>query len=203
MSVKLNGNSAASKNADTKNVKAVTSNVIVKKESELKKFKKQVFTEDGKTVKSMVVTNVIIPGVQRLLRDIISNAADWFIYGARGGGGSNHSGSGIGGVKYNNYFTNSKTAIASPQGSVPRTTVYSVNDVIFRELVDAEESLMQMREIVERYGSATVNDFYDMTSQKSQYTDQKYGWRDLSTAEVVRNRDGYHIRFPKVVVVAE
>ena len=58
---------------------------------------------------------------------------------------------------------------------------------------------MRLKEAVERYGMVSVVDFYDCISQPSKYTDQKYGWRDLSSATVIRVNGGYSIQFPKVV----
>ena len=49
----------------------------------------------------------------------------------------------------------------------------------------------------------SVLDFYDLVGLKTNQQDNKYGWRDLATASVVRVPDGYSINFPKIVVLED
>ena len=77
-------------------------------------------------------------------------------------------------------------------------TLYSVNEVVFPERADAEEVLLKMRESIASYGMVSVADFYDLINQRCSFTDQKWGWRDLRTADVIRVDAGFSIRFPRV-----
>lgn len=193
------GNSNASKGVRQQ---PVTSNVIVKKESEGSKFKKKFFAEDIKTVSGHVVDSIVIPSLQKIFSDIVKGGIDFLIYGNK----SSRSNSGPGIISYNNYYN--RNGIVSPytnpiNGGVPTkpATVYTVNEVIFRERANAEEVLLRMKEAISNYGMVSVGDFYDLIEQRSSFTDQKYGWKDLSSAEIMRENDGYSIRFPRVVVL--
>lgn len=193
----LKGNSNASKKPEERNIKPITEQVNVRKESEAKKLKRQFFSEDAKTVKGHVFSTVIIPGIQRLISDIVKNGIDWMIYGTKTPTGR----SGIGNVSYSNYYDRQRGAPTIPSSTYNRPNAYAVNEVSFFDRGEAEEVLLQLREQVDRYGMVSVADFYDMISQKHNYTDQKYGWRDLRTAEVIRVKDGYSIKFPKITPI--
>lgn len=191
------GNSNASKKQELeeRQMKAVTSNVVVKQESEVKKIAKQFFSDNAKNVGSHLVTDVLIPGIQKLVSDAIKNGIDWILWGT---GKKSSGSSGVGNVSYSSYYNRTPaTSYSQPQQT--RNDIYSVNDVTFNDRGEAEKVLMSMREQIIRYGMVSVSDFYDLISYKSNYTDNKYGWRDLSQAEITRYRDGFAIRFPKIV----
>jgi hypothetical protein len=191
----IKGNSNVSKES-SKNIKPVTTNVTVKKQSEVTKFKKQLFAEDSKSVKGHIVTTVLLPGIQRLMADAVKNGIDWLIYGSKGG--TNRPG-GIRNVSYQNYYNRTSNVPASSpnRNNATRPGAYSVNEVTFNDRGEAEETLARMRENVESYGMVSVADFYDMVGVKHAFTDNKYGWKSLGDTQVVRNRDGYSIQFPK------
>ncbi len=200
------GNSNAEKLKNNKDqilkreITPVTKNVVVKKESELKKFTKQFISEDSKLVKGHVLTNVIIPGIQHLLSDVIKNTVDGLIYGTKNVRTDQRGG--ISNVLYSSYYNRASGSTGYPvipkQTANSRSSVYSVNDVTFANRGEAEEVLYRLREAIERYGMASVSDFYDLISQSHAFTDSRYGWRDLKEASIDRVRDGYSISFPKI-----
>ena len=183
------------KDKEKKDISPVTSNVIVKKENELSKFKKQFFAEDAKSVKGHIFLNVVVPGLQRLMTDIVKNGIDWMIYGTKGG---SRTTGGARNISYTSYYdrNRAKPRTASPTRTKP--SLYSLNEVIFPDRGEAEQTLLRLEENVDRYGMVSAADFYDLINQKHSYTDNKYGWKSLETAEVVRNHDGYSIKFPTI-----
>lgn len=191
----LKGNSNAGKDV-TKIIKPITTNVTVKKQSEVSKFKRQLFAEDSKSVTGHIFTTVLLPGVQRLMADAVKNGIDWLIYGSKGGG--NRPGSARN-VSYQNYYNRTtNTPSASPtRSTAARPGAYSVNEITFNDRGEAEATLERMLENVDSYGMVSVADFYDMVGVKHAFTDNKYGWKSLGDTQVVRNRDGYSIQFPK------
>ena len=196
----LKGNSDAGKiktREEKPKIEAVTSNVVVKKESELKKFKSQFLAEDGKTVRQHLFKEVFVPGLQRVFSDLVKNGIDWLIYGIKGGPRQN-SGGGIRGVTYTDYSDRDRR-YSSPSRTSSRNNIYAVNDVVFKDRGEAEEVLLRLKEEASRYGSVSIGDFYDAINQRTDHTDFKYGWVDLDSADVVRSYDGYSIKFPKIV----
>ena len=88
MQEQFGGNSYKQRNnekvTEEKNIKPVTSKVTIKKQSEINKFGKKIFSEDAKSVGSHVIDSVVVPNIQKLITDIVKNAIDWLIYGVRG-----------------------------------------------------------------------------------------------------------------------
>lgn len=194
----LKGNSFASreqKDSEKEKIEPVTTNVTVKKPKN--KLLSKFFAEDAKTVGGHVLNVVVIPSLQKLFSDVIKGAVDWLIYGSKG----TQPKTGVSNVSYSRYYSSN----AQPQtafGANPmlnRSNVFAVQDVMFNERADAEEVLLRMAELVEKYGMVSVADFYELVGQRFAFTDQKYGWRDLRTAEIVRGISGFYIRFPKAI----
>ena len=178
--------------------KPVTTNVVVKKESEAKRLGKKFFAEDAKTVGSHVVESVVIPSLQKLLSDAVKGAIDWLIYGSKGSKNS----SGVGTISYGSYYNRSGYINQTPVYTNPmlnnKPTLYAVNDIIIADRGEAEEVLLRMKESINSYGMVSVGDFYDLVGQRANFTDQKWGWFDLRTADIIRVDGGFCIRFPKV-----
>lgn len=195
---KGNSNVAKEPKLDEKpKIQPITSAVTVKKESETKKLGKRFFSEDAKSVGGQVFGNVIIPSLQRLVSDAVKTAIDWIIYGKAtpmNGGPRN--------ISYTSYWRGPNApytpAPQIPASAYTKPTVYNVNEIIFDDRGEAEEVLMRLQEEVARYGLVSVADFYDMISQKHNFTDCKWGWRDLSQAQVMRLGAGFSISFPTV-----
>ena len=57
------------------------------------------------------------------------------------------------------------------------------------------------REIMDTYNVVTVADMYDLSGVTCNYTDNKYGWMNISNAQVIHGRDGYIIKMPRVVSI--
>ena len=84
-----------------------------------------------------------------------------------------------------------------------KTFIYTIDkfdiiEPIFATRRDAEEILNYMGDLIDEYGFVTVADFYDLVGVSGNYTDNKYGWTDISNAEIVRVKDGYMIKLPKI-----
>ena len=77
----------------------------------------------------------------------------------------------------------------------------SFDDIVIPSRQEADEVLEKMDEIIDRYDIVSVSDYYDLVGETGNYTDNKYGWSSLRTAEVVRVRDGYIIKLPKPKVI--
>ena len=78
---------------------------------------------------------------------------------------------------------------------------YNYDDVILDSRGDAEEVLDRLNEIIDQYQIASVADFYELVGVSGTYTDNRYGWTNLSGACVERTRDGYQIRLPRALPI--
>lgn len=200
------GNSDASKSTPSERrvITPVTTNVVEKKTNGIGKIKNRMFSEDAGSVGESVVSDVIIPKVQDLIVGAFKYMIDYVFYG-KAGASSASKRSGIGTVSYSNYYRPNGGSQPMPQ--LPMTayarpnTIYQIKDILFNDRAEAEEVILAMQDTIIRYGSVTVGDFYDMIGQHGTYTDQKYGWRDLSQTSPVRYGGGWRIDFPKVTPI--
>ena len=71
------------------------------------------------------------------------------------------------------------------------------DELVFDTEVEAEKVLTEARAILDKYGSVTVADVYEMTDVMTCYTDSIYGWTDLRKAEIVKSANGYTLRMPE------
>ena len=67
-------------------------------------------------------------------------------------------------------------------------------DLIFETRGEAERVLDAMNELIELYGTVRVADVYCLAGEWVPYTANKYGWKNLNTASVVRVCNGYKLR---------
>ena len=80
--------------------------------------------------------------------------------------------------------------------------MYECNDIIVLETrSEAEEVIQRMDELIDMYGVVSVADMYDLVGVSCNYTDTKYGWTNIRSAEPVRVRDGYIIKLPKALPI--
>lgn len=177
--------------------KVVTGEAKRIKKNEMARFKDVFISEDAKNVKSYILSDVLIPAIKKLINDIVTDGIQMILFG----GTSRKSGSScsrVNYVSYNNY-SNSRN-----ENSVVRRPVtgYSFDKIRIDNRGEAEEVLSQMDAIIEKYGMARVTDFYDLVGVTGNYTDNKYGWSNLSTARIVRTSDGgYVIELPRAMPI--
>ncbi|MGN1097963.1 MAG: hypothetical protein ACI4SS_03590 [Clostridia bacterium] len=168
----------------------VTGCVKTKKKTGIKKLADIFFPEDIESVKSYIVTDVIIP----LIKKSISDTVDVILYNGRNWQTRNSDASK---VSYRDCYRSNRS------GEVPKSrtrTGYEYDDVVVESRGEAEEVLERMDELISIYGIVSVADLYDLVGITGHYTDNKYGWTDIRNATVVRTREGnYWIRMPKAM----
>lgn len=67
----------------------------------------------------------------------------------------------------------------------------------FDSALEADTVLEMMRELISEYGYVCVADLKELTGERCDYTDHRYGWTDLSYAKVMRMRCGWELLIPK------
>ena len=169
--------------------KVVKGTVKKKRKSEVSKFKDTFISEDISSVKSYILLDVLVPSIKKALSDIVKDGIDMILYGDKQGNkNSSH-------VSYRNYSSNSR------QSNRASRTNYDFADLVFDTRSEAESVLSSMDELIDRYGVVTVADMCDLAGVTCNYTDNKYGWMNIASAQVVHGRDGYIIKMPRAVPV--
>lgn len=180
---------------DKKVEKVVQGAVKAKKKTGIDKFKDNFISEDAANIKSYIVMDVLIPAAKKAIDDIVKNGIDMILYG--GNDRSNRRPSEY--VSYDRRYSDRgsdryRTADRARSG-------YSYDDVILETRGEAEDVLARMDELIDTYGMVSVADLYDLVGITGNYTDNKYGWKNIRNAEPVRVRDGYMLRLPKATTL--
>lgn len=182
-----------------KQVAKVTKGMVRrKKKNEVSKLGGMFISEDASKVKSYILMDVLVPTIKKAISDIVTNGVDMILYGEVGQSKKRTYAST---VSYRDYYDN-RGISASRFDDPPRArtrTGYSFDDIILETRGEAEEVLSSMDELIETYGSVSVADMYDLVGISCEYTDNKYGWKNIRTAEPVRVRDGYMLKLPRAL----
>lgn len=180
----------ASEPAEKKIEKVITGNVKTKKKSDMHKLSDVFGGKDGAEVKEYLLSDVLVPGIKKIVWEIVTGAFDMILFGGNGHARKNTN---AGYVSYNNY---SNRREPSREVRPQARTRYSYDDLVLETRGDAEDVMDRMAEAIQDYGMVTVADMYDAVGLSCNYTDNKYGWRDLRDAQIVRVRDGYMLKMP-------
>ena len=187
---------ALASSEDKKIEKVVKGTVRTKKRSGLTKITDQLVSEDVNNVKSYILTDVFIPAVKKLVYDIITDGFSMILYGSTGAGKKKTIGSN---VSYRQFYDRRDDDRRTLSTSSSR---FEYDDLIFDSRGEAEAVLNQMDVIIDTYGFVSVADLYDLADLSAPYTSNKYGWTNVSTADVARLRDGgYVIKLPRAMPI--
>ena len=172
----------------------VSGSAKAKKRSVSSKLVNIFFPGDVKSVKQSVVQDVIIPTVKNIMLDSL----EMILFPDGRVGKRGKSGGILGGtrVSYGSYYEKGEKAVRTIKS---RMDVFDYDDVEFETRGDADAVLFALDDVIERYGSASVGDLYDLSQvSTTNYAVNKYGWTDLRDATVVAIRGGgWTIRLPR------
>ncbi len=182
--------------AEEKNITPVAHAKGMRKKN---KFVNSVIAEEAADVKNTIVGDVLIPALKKTIVDAVTNSIEMLIYGSTG----NIKRSGTSKVSYRSYYDDDgkrwKDRVNDRRDY--RSAGYDYDDLIFGTRGEAEMILDNMFEILDRYKVVTVADLYDLAGERGRYTDNKFGWTDISSASVVRIRDGFVIKLPRALAI--
>lgn len=152
--------------------------------------------KDGSVVRGYLFKDIFIPTLKRLTSELVTGAVNMLLYGdsapsARAQQSSN---------PYVSY--SSRYSVKPPQlkqNTVSGLDVFSFEKIMFSSKTDALAVLDQMYELLSTYQLVRVAQFYDLSNYITDNPQaNKFGWMDLSGAEVVSDYGGgYFIKLPK------
>ena len=177
--------------------------VVTKKKGIGEKFSETFLSSDLETVKRSVLFDILIPAAKDTLSDMTKGLIDGLLYGDRRGSRTYRDrGSSRVYRSYDSYYDD-RPRHRSRDDDAPfnLSSKPQVDNLIFDTRGDAEEVLSNAIDYIEEYDSITVKELYAYAGKKTDYTKDKYGWYDLSSASVERIREGYLLKLPKPVVI--
>lgn len=179
--------------------KVVQGKVKLKKKNEVRKFADVFVAEDTNNVKEYLLMEVAIPAIKNTIIDLITNGINMLLNGeTRSSSSRKRSGDYI---SYRDYSSRDRDR-RDRHDSASRGR-FDFDDLVFDSRNDAEATLEQMDDIIERYGMATVLDLYESADlgRSAPWTANRYGWSSLRSADIIKVRDGYVIKLPKAMPI--
>lgn len=175
--------------------KVIKGKIKQRKKSLGKRMSESFLEDDSHSVFEYILWDVLIPAAKDTIFDVVTNAGRMFLYGdhEKPRGISRDRGKSY--VSYSSYYDDDRRR---ERHRVNKRATHNFDDIIFDYKEDAEEVLDKLADLIDDYEMATVGDLYDLVGKTSSYTDQKWGWFNINTARVVRCRDGYSLRLPRV-----
>ena len=212
---------AAPKTGERQPLEQVTTGkVIVKKAGPGKRFRAIFIGEDGfRGTATRVLWDVIIPGAKDLLFDAgqeyLGRSLGIDTRGARRGNSLfnyNNIGSTLASrVNYNRpgFMTDPRDrqqqAQPAPKAGPPGRNVtlgnVTIDDIICASRIEADDVIGRMENLVERYKRVTVADLFDLVGITGEYTDENFGWVDLTGARPHRSGQGYRLDLPRPIQI--
>lgn len=180
---------------EPKKIERVVTGEVREKKSLLKSF----LAEDLGTVGGYILSDVIVPNVKKAVLDTVSNGFEMLLYGeVRSAKSSNTLGSR---VSYNKIYDGRQNSVAARSETSNRRLDYM--RLIFDSKSEAEAVLTSLIDIIDRYEVCAVSDLYETIGRSgdAEFTDNKYGWTNLGSAQVLRERDGYWLKLPKAMPI--
>ena len=168
---------------------------VSRKRSLGKKLGDILFNGDIQDVKSYVINDVLIPAIKETIFDMVNKGLDMVLFGGSSRSASKQNNQTY--ISYNNYSKRS-TSETRHRSSVRTEERANEEELIFRERGPAELVLEKIFAIFEEYHIVTKADLNDILNRSGNFTDNNWGWTDLSGASVERVRGGYLLNLPKM-----
>ena len=180
-----------------KKIDPVVSGVTTtQKKSGFNRFASTIIAEDLNSVGSWVFSEVLIPSFKKVISDVVTNGIDMLLYGKASGP---KSGSTMSKISYGSYYQRSYN---EPLRSGSNNNSFDYDNIVFSSRGDAEAVLTGMEDILDQFEVVSVSDLYELADVAApNYTANKYGWTSLRGAQVLRCKDGYIIKLPRVSVI--
>lgn len=190
-----NSHNSKEKEKEKKVEKVVQGQVQTRKKPLSKKFAETFLSDDVENVKGFIMFDVIVPTIKDTISNVVSSGVDMLLFGESRG----HNTTRRGDKSYVSYSSYSDRRGNRNDRSSARTSRHDFRDIILDSRGEAEEVLSNMVDILYDFHEVSVADLYDLCGiSNSNWTDNKYGWTDLSGASVKRARGGgYVIDLPR------
>ena len=169
--------------------KVVVGQVKTKKKNGFSKFMSGFVANETHDIKTYLFKDVVVPTIKKTITDVV----DMILYGGR----TSRRGSSGPKISYRSFYDDPRDSRPDPR----LAQAYSYEEVILETRGDAEEVLDHLNNILDEYKIVSVADLYDLVGMARNFTDNKYGWTNLASADVVRTRDGYMLKLPRALPI--
>lgn len=183
--------------------KIVKTSGIVKAPSIGSRFRATFSGEGAQETGTYVLFDVIIPAFKAMIFDTITQGADRILFGGRDVIRSGMANAPKTRTNYNQIST--KAANRYPgrdfegkgrEISNSARSNHRFDEILLDTRGEAEMVLDTMQDLISRFEWVSVPEFYSMVDVTAEFTDEKWGWTNISTAQIRPSRGKYVILLP-------
>lgn len=178
--------------------------VQVVERSRKRKIRDILLADSSVSIKEYIITEIVIPRIKDIIYDIGVGSLGLSLFGEADVLRSK-------GTKKNGYEYD-KVSFATPYHTQERKKQpkrrgrIDYRELRFNSRIDAEDVLCDMRDYISQYGSVSLLTYYELAGVKPEYitfTDDEYGWFDLSrvSVEYDRHTSTYVLTLPKATPI--
>lgn len=193
--------------AEPKQIQRVVEGEVIRRKKSFGKRFKELFVGDGRSVRDMVLEDILVPGFRDMAYDAFTSGVEGMLYRGdhrpRGGGSRRPSQRGgpwsnggnvrydrVGGGPRERRFEDPRDRRdMSPRGRAN----HDFDEIILPTFAEANEVLGQMYDLLEKYDAISVADLYHLLGISQSPVDLKWGWTDLFGSGVTRTRGGGYL----------
>ena len=179
--------------------------VIQKKPNIFKRTARSMVADDVQNVGDFVVTDILVPALRNLLYDVIVGGAGRTIFGTAAARRPGMNPGLFGTAQnlktaYHNASNPAASTAPAPQGMSKQAQArFDFSEISLTDHSEALYIIELLKQRVGEYGTASVADLYDLLGHTGAFTDQNWGWTDLTNARVHQNRNGFVLDLPHPV----
>lgn len=148
-----------------------------------------------KTAGSYVMYDVLVPALRNLVVDTLTKGIERTVYG-EGTPPRGHRPQTLSRYNYQSISRSYPTAMRDSRPPLGDRGRPDNDDIVLVSKEDAESVLERLQDVCDAYGGVTVADRNQLLGIRSDYTDERYGWRSMRNARIRPHRDGYMLDFP-------
>lgn len=176
--------------------KIVEGKVISRKQPWWKRFSHTMLADDMGNVGEYILTDVIVPATKNLIVDMIGQSVERMLFGtSRGRVRRSPLGASLRDQVNYSRFSNDREPIRRPLSREARAR-HDFNEIVLENRTEAIEVVEALIARIARYGAVTVADLYDLVGTTGSFADQRWGWSDLTTADVRQVPGGFLLDLP-------
>lgn len=167
--------------------------LVSTKKSGFQKFADSFFNRDIDSIKDWLIEDVLIPGAQETLVNLVQMLVFNEIRGGRRDRDYDD---------YRSYYSG-RSSSSRDRGRIDRRDYerdrdekIDCRDIVLKYREDAERIIDEMRMRIRKYDSVSVADLFDLLDIPGKYTDNNYGWTREGDIGLRRVAGGYLIDVP-------
>ena len=172
---------------------------VVREASLAKRVQEAFISTETGSIGNYVLFDIVIPAIKNVVGDVIGESVNRLFYGD---GAPRRTAPGR--ASYTSYGRVVKKHDGSTRDrrydiSRRARSQHDFEEVTFETRVEASTVLDSLLNLIDQYGSATVQDLYDLCGISTEPVDTTWGWTALGSATVTRIRDGYVLDLPRPI----